>query len=464
MLIGASSALAGVQEEPLVVVKTVDEPTADPYDTLHYHVTYTNVSDTWAEPVSLYVQPYDYGCSGFDYKAFYLDPGESYGPLDCTATFFPDKEDSYTNTACGDAWVQYDLVVVELYQEPDTTACDSATTTLAEHFVTGQVFEDMDADAVKDSGEPGVPSFVVYRDADDNGKRDDGETSATTDDQGNYKLSVPLGKSTIRQETPAPWTCSVPSGCAHTVDLPENDPPIESRARAVAHRAADPEGVDFGDWRPATVSGSVFDDSNLNGVHDAGEGLVAGADVWADLDGNGGRDANEPLVVTADDGSYAIAGLKPGAYVIRHQPADGVQCTAPAGCSHSVTLVSNQTIGGRDFLEARPAQGVLPARIVSGLARLQAKTGCVSGKFRVRVVGSRIRTVSFSLDGNRIRVLHRNEFPSLSIQVDPRRLEVGKHRILVQVTFAPSSRTKVKRMKVTFQRCGKQLVAPQFTG
>jgi hypothetical protein len=444
---------------PLVVIKTVDEPTADLYDTLHYHVTFTNTTNTSGQPVTLYVEPYDYGCNGFDYKAFYLDPGESYGPLDCTDMFWPEG-DEQTNTACGNAWI--DNVIYEKQIPPYTTACDDATTTFAEHFVTGQVFEDMNADGVKDAGEPGIPGFVVYRDDNENGTRDSGEESTTTDDAGNYKLPVPLGPSTIRQETPGPWTCSFPAGCSYKVDLAKNSPPQQSRP--VTNRAADPSGLDFGDWRPAAIGGTVIADANDNGVQDAGEGPVVGGLVWLDLNGNGTPDGAEPSTSSAADGTYSFPGLKPGSYVVRHGAPTGLHCNAPAGCTYSVALVSNQGAGGRDYLDGPTSQALLPARIVSGLARLQAKTGCVSGRFRVRVVGKRIRVVSFSLDGNRIRVLHRNEFPSLSIQIDPRRLPVGKHQVFVQVTFAPNARTKVKRMRVTFQRCGKQLVAPQFTG
>jgi hypothetical protein len=173
--------------------------------------------------------------------------------------------------------------------EYELKVCDDATTEVAKHTVSGTVFEDMNADGARQDGEPALPGFVVYADLNGSGVRDEGEPSSTSDGQGHYSMEIPLGTTTIREETPGGFTCSFPAGCSHTVDLPKNSapepPPVLSRKTAA--RAQDPTGKDFGNWRPAPVTGTVIGDGNGNGARDSGEAGLAGIAVFADLDGNG---------------------------------------------------------------------------------------------------------------------------------------------------------------------------------
>ncbi|WP_425619016.1 SdrD B-like domain-containing protein [Anatilimnocola sp. NA78] len=52
--------------------------------------------------------------------------------------------------------------------------------------LSGQKFEDLDGNAVRDPGEPAMANVVVYLDANNNGLLDDGELQTTTDASGNY--------------------------------------------------------------------------------------------------------------------------------------------------------------------------------------------------------------------------------------------------------------------------------------
>jgi len=48
--------------------------------------------------------------------------------------------------------------------------------------------KDLDADGVKDEGEPGLANWRIYADLNDNSAFDIGEPSAVTDANGNYSI------------------------------------------------------------------------------------------------------------------------------------------------------------------------------------------------------------------------------------------------------------------------------------
>jgi len=202
----------------------------------------------------------------------------------------------------------------------------------------------------------------------------------------------------------------------------------------------------------------VILDTNGNGVRDAGEGVIAGVTIYADLNGNDTIDAGEPTATSAGDGTYVIGGLKPGGYVIRQGPLADRTCTAPAGCAHNLTLVSNQSAGNRDFLDAPPpGQLVLPARITPGSARISGKTGCVARAFNARIRGLKIQRVMFFVDGRYMKALTKPTKGAFSLRVDVNKFRIGAHTVTARITFATSSRTKNKTLRLSFQRCAAQL-------
>ncbi len=80
------------------------------------------------------------------------------------------------------------------------------------------------------------------------------------------------------------------------------------------------ENNNFGELRPAQLSGFVYLDSDDDGVKDAGEAPIPGTTVT--LTGTDDLGAVNRVATTAADGSYAFTGLRPGSYnVTETQPA-----------------------------------------------------------------------------------------------------------------------------------------------
>ena len=118
-----------------------------------------------------------------------------------------------------------------------------------------------------------------------------------------------------------------------------------------------------------------------------------------------------------------------------------------------------------DTTLSQPAQLVLPERIVPGAANLVGPTGCIGKAFNARVRGSKIATVTFVLDGKIVkRVTNKTNASLIQLRVNPKRLKIGVHRLVVNITFQAGSGTKPKTIRLSFQRCARKLAKPRFTG
>ena len=84
----------------------------------------------------------------------------------------------------------------------------------------GSVFQDLDADGVRDSGELGAPGFTVYIDANSNGVFDAGDTGTTTNEFGAYAFTnVTPGAKVVRVVAPSPFQATKPTSGRYNVTL-----------------------------------------------------------------------------------------------------------------------------------------------------------------------------------------------------------------------------------------------------
>lgn len=170
--------------------------------------------------------------------------------------------------------------------------------------VTGQVFHDRDRDGVRDSGEPGLGDTRVCA-VDRHFRSND---CIFTDDDGTYRLpALPHGTIELSVSPWHGWDQTTPASAA-VVDVGRN-------GTGTVHLGVDgPDGV---------VRGVVFHDRDRDGVRDAGEPALPGAEVcvrspaleWS------------PCSDTDDQGRYRIERLVSGSYSFRHYAPAGYVST-----------------------------------------------------------------------------------------------------------------------------------------
>jgi thrombospondin type 3 repeat protein len=197
---------------------------------------------------------------------------------------------------------------------------------------------------------------------------------------------------------------------------------------------------DEGDYTPPPPPSC--NDQHAGSPDSDGDGLVDACDNCPnmsnadqkDTDGNGTGDACEPVppLIPTDNG--------------------GGGNTPPAG----------QTVAPNTNQGQSPEQLVLGERIGNVSARLLAASGCAARSFNARVRGVGIAKVVFRLDGKKIKVVKKGSL--FSARVNPQKLSLGVHRLVATVTFQASRHAKSRTLRASFQRCGKRLVAPRFTG
>jgi hypothetical protein len=109
-----------------------------------------------------------------------------------------------------------------------------------------------------------------------------------------------------------------------------------------------------------------------------------------------------------------------------------------------------------------PTQIVLGERVVPGRARLIGPGGCRYKPFTVRVVGRRMAGLTFRLDGKVVKRYSRRA-NTYRLRVDPVGLPLGVHRLVATVRFVKAT-PKAQTYRLSFQRCSRRMLLPQFTG
>lgn len=193
--------------------------------------------------------------------------------------------------------------------------------------ITGLKYEDMNGNGKRDAGDPGLQGWTIRL-------RYEGNVvaSTTTAADGTYSFrlnanALPIGVGSYKVEevlkpgwtaTQAPGSFEVPFGAEDTTY----------------------SGRNFGNFRPATIAGHKFDDSNVNGKWDAGE---VGLGKWTINLSNGEQRS------TDEDGAYSFS-VRPGTYTVGELVREGWRQTTPSGTgTRTYTVTSGQVVEGADF-------------------------------------------------------------------------------------------------------------------
>ncbi|WP_038141918.1 IPTL-CTERM sorting domain-containing protein [Thiothrix lacustris] len=236
---------------------------------------------------------------------------------------------SQPGTAAGAAGVNADEL---------TTPAVSGTTTEHHDFldyrlgsIAGQVRDDANDNATLTDEEAGIPGVTVTL------LLDDVEVAKTaTDSEGKYLFSnLKPGNYVVVETDLSLWDSTADTQA-------DND----NRVPVVLASAQHSTGNDFLDTKQqGSLSGVVWTDTNSDGVHDAGEPVLAGINVTV-LDNSG----NVVATLTTDaQGTYLATGLKPGTYTLKVDAA-----SLPAG--------SQQTGDPDGVKDHQSSATVLPAK------------------------------------------------------------------------------------------------------
>jgi hypothetical protein len=195
--------------------------------------------------------------------------------------------------------------------------------------ISGTVFDDTNGDATGQAGESGVGGFTVFMDANNNGVLDGPELSTLTLTDGSFAFNN-LGTGSYRVRV------ITPNGRLRTTTLPDV---IAATSGLTSTTTL------FGMFTTITVSGSVFNDVNGDGVRQGGEAALPSRSVFLDNNSNGSVTSGEPTATTDSAGAFVFSGLGPGVHRVRSAVPAGWMLTTT---NHDVTAVSGSDVAGRN--------------------------------------------------------------------------------------------------------------------
>jgi hypothetical protein len=163
------------------------------------------------------------------------------------------------------------------------------------------VWNDLNANGIQDSGEPGIPGVTVTL------AGPSGPQSTTTNGSGFYSFTnLAPGSYTVTVTPPAGFNASPINASGSTPANDNNGSP----ATVVLAAGANDLTIDFGYYQPGSIGDFVWNDTNQNGIQDAGEPGIAGVTVT--LTGPGGTQTT----TTNANGGYLFTNLVPGSYTV----------------------------------------------------------------------------------------------------------------------------------------------------
>lgn len=222
---------------------------------------------------------------------------------------------------------------------------------LSNIIINGTLWADTNGNRFHDAGEAVLSNRTVYLDANNNSILDPSELSTMTDSSGYYLLSnVFPGTYRLRQILPSGWQQTYPTS--------------DFRDISVDYGTA--IGADFGSRIPptGTITGTVWNDLDGDGLLDAGEAVLSGRTVFIGKNGNGSMDTGEPSSLTTSAGLYVFSSLPAGTYVLRQIVMYGWSQTYPtAKAAQTVTLNNGQAMTAVNFGTRIPPTGGITGKL-----------------------------------------------------------------------------------------------------
>jgi hypothetical protein len=209
--------------------------------------------------------------------------------------------------------------------------------------ISGFKFNDLNGNGIFDGGEPKLPGWVIYIDANDNGVLDPGETQTVTDGAGNYNfIGVPFGIHIIREVIQPGWVQTFPGAGAlfkHEIEITPNE--FDKTAN-------------FGNRQLPSIKVIKWNDVDNSGTINAGDTRLPGWTFYIDQNLNGQFDPGEPTEVTDGSGEAVFENLAAGNYRIREILQPDWEIVIPAIGFINVVLLPNDLEKTVEFLNVYP--------------------------------------------------------------------------------------------------------------
>ena len=192
-----------------------------------------------------------------------------------------------------------------------------------------QVFNDINGNGLQDEGEPGEPGVVIHL-IDDEGNR---VATTTSDSNGYYEFDgLSPGNYSIQVTPDEGYSFSPVVDGGNQVSQVE-DQPYGTSPQVELTIGTQEDTWNVGLIQPVSVGNKVWNDSNGNGIQDAGESGMPGVTAIL-VDGSG---AELDTTVTNDDGLYLFEGLSPGTYAVKFEIPDEYLFTPTAKTTTPIT-------------------------------------------------------------------------------------------------------------------------------
>lgn len=203
--------------------------------------------------------------------------------------------------------------------------------------ISGAVYNDLNVNGVRDPGEPGLSGYTLYLDANGNGRLDAGETTATSNNSGDYTfLSLPASTS---------FTVGlVPSALGRQTG-PAPVPPGTYMATIGTDPYQQVDGQDFGVQLLGSIGGSVVGQALQDGRLAPNTTPLAGWTVQL-------HDASGKVVATTTsgaNGSYEFGDLAPGNYTVTEVAPAGWRQITPSQADVTFKTVATPGLPGRPW-------------------------------------------------------------------------------------------------------------------
>ncbi|MFN8440445.1 MAG: SdrD B-like domain-containing protein [Caldilineaceae bacterium] len=241
-----------------------------------------------------------------------------------TYTLTETNRSGYTST--GDVQgTNDDRIIVTVISGSNVTGQDFFDTQFAN--LTGGVYDDLNGNGVRDSGEPGISGVLITL---SNGN------TATTDASGLYTLTVPVGTYTMTETNPSGYTSTGDTQGA-------NDDTI-----TLTIGTGGSSSNNFVDARPVTITGHVYNDLNGNGSFNIGEPGISSVVITLSTGITAATDAN---------GVYTFTNVLPGTYTLTETNPSGYTSTGDIQGTNddriTLTVTSGVNVTGQDFFDAQ---------------------------------------------------------------------------------------------------------------